>query len=376
MREEWKNFWLQWAKHLRLMPFGPLIAFVFFLIAVPQWHRSGMLLTGLMILTVYGTVIPIAVALCFAAAYAARLSLSLKTGRAFKVSLPLNILINVVGLAAGLQLGMMITHAALGATATGETFLTSMIFGGVVIVVFSFYFAYKRAKEDALALRAEVAEARYHALENRMRPHFLFNALNSLAELIESGQENAAEITYKLSDLYRQILENSGLKTAPLDSEIEIVRSYLELEQLRFGVRLNFSIKQPENSHEIFLPSLALQTLVENAVKHGIAPSIGGGHIYVEITAAEATQPPNKLYARRAPNAGTEFTEQTNKHYALRVTNTGTPYQPQVSNKGTGLANTRARLDLLYGGRHEFKIESDHQGRTIVSFNFTGEKID
>ena len=177
------------------------------------------------------------------------------------------------------------------------------------------------------------------------------------SKLIESGRENAAETAYKLSDLYRQILANSGLKTAPLDSEIEIVRLYLELEQLRFGSRLSFSIEQPENSHEIYLPSLRLQTLVENAIKHGVAPSIEGGHITVEVTAVEIAQQPDKLYA-------------------LRVTNTGTRYQPKVSNNGTGMANTRARLELLYGDRHEFKVESDHQGHTVASFNFTGEKID
>lgn len=309
-------------------------------------------MTGLMISAIYGVVIPIMVALCFAAAYAARLQIAIKTGRAFKVSMPLNILINVIGLALGLWLGMWITHVSFGVSATGENFLASIIFAGTVIVVFSFYFAYKQAKEEALALRAEAAEARYHALEDRMRPHFLFNALNSLAELIESGQENAAETTYKLSDLYRQILANSGLKTARLDSEIEIVRSYLELEQLRFGSRLSFRIEQPEDSHEIFLPSLTLQTLVENAVKHGIAPSIEGGHIAIEIA-----QQPNNLYD-------------------LRVTNTGTRYQSQIMSNGTGLANTRARLELLYGNRHGFKIESDDRGRTIASFYFTGEKID
>jgi sensor histidine kinase YesM len=192
----------------------------------------------------------------------------------------------------------------------------------------------------------------------------LFNALNSLAELIESGQENAAETTYKLSDLYRQILANSGLKTARLDSEIEIVRSYLELEQLRFGTRLNFNIKQPENSHEIFLPSLTLQTLVENAVKHGVAPSIEGGHIVIEIT--QSAPQVDNLRLRSQPN----------KLYLLRVTNTGTRYQPQVSSNGAGLANTRARLELFYGKRHEFKLESDDLGRTIASFYFSGEKID
>jgi LytS/YehU family sensor histidine kinase len=90
----------------------------------------------------------------------------------------------------------------------------------------------------------------------------------------------------------------------------------------------------------------------------------------------EIAHPPNKLYALRAPNTGTEIAEQPKKLYALRVTNSGTSYQPHISNNGTGLANTRARLDLLYGNRHEFKIESDQQGRTAACFKFTGEKID
>jgi hypothetical protein len=352
MRDEWKQFWARWVSHLWRLPFGLVIALVFFLIAFPEWRRSGKTMIGLWITAVYGLVIPAVVALCFGLAYAARLQISLKTGREFKVSLPINILINFVGLVMGLWLAMWINHAAFGVPMAGENFLGSMVFGGMIIVGFSFYFAYKQAKEEALALRAEAAEARYHALENQMRPHFLFNALNSLAELIESGREDAAETTYKLSDLYRRILANSGMKTARLDFEIEIVRSYLELEQLRFGSRLSFDIKEPENSDEIFLPSLTLQTLVENAVKHGIAPSIEGGRIEIAIS------------------------QQSDKLYRLSVTNTGTPYQPQVAANGTGLANTRARLNLLYGHRHQFKIECDDQRRTIASFNFTGEKID
>jgi hypothetical protein len=357
MREEWKNFWRQLAKHLRHLPLGLLISLGFLVIAISERHQGGTLLTGLMVSAVFGMVIPVMISLCFAAAYAARLHIALKTGHYFKVSLPIHILINAVGLAMGLRLGIMITHATFGPVAAGVEFLPAMIFGGGVIIAFAFYFAYKQAKEEALALRAETAEARYHTLENRMHPHFLFNALNSLGELIESGRENAAETAYKLSDLYRRILANSGLKTAPLDSEIEIVRLYLELEQLRFGSRLSFSLSHPENCHEIFLPSLTMQTLVENAVKHGVAPSIEGGHVAVEVAAVENVQPAGKLYA-------------------LRVTNTGTTYRAKAANNGTGLANTRARLELIYGDRHDFRIERDFQGRTVASFNFTGEKID
>jgi signal transduction histidine kinase len=323
MRDEWKNYWSHILKHSRRLPLGVLVALVPFLLSVQDWKQHDAIRTGLGISVVFGLLMPLTVWSCFAAAYAVRTHLGIKTGRRFKVPISLNVVINAVGTVLGIWLSLLLSHRLFGIPIEGSAFLGSLVFGGVIVTIFAFHFAYRQAKEEALALRAEAAEARYHALENQMRPHFLFNALNSLAELIESGREEAAETTYKLSDLYRRILANSGWKTARLDSEIEIVRSYLELEQLRFGSRLSFDIKAPENSAEVFLPSLTLQTLVENAIKHGIAPSIEGGHIEIAIS-----QQPDKLYR-------------------LSVRNTGTRYQPQVATNGAGLANTRARLDLL-----------------------------
>jgi sensor histidine kinase YesM len=185
-----------------------------------------------------------------------------------------------------------------------------------------------------------------------MRPHFLFNSLNSLAELIEAGEERAIDVVYKLADIYRLILANSQLKTAPLTSELEIVERYLEIEQLRFGKRLSFSITVAEETGALYAPSLVLQTLVENAVKHGVAKSIDGGHIEVSLT----------------PSA--------DGWHQLSVTNTGAPLGDEVTITGTGIKNTRARLSLLYGERHNFRLEQMAGGRTVASLKFSGRHID
>ncbi len=351
MKEEWRNYGRYILHYLRRLPIGILIAMIPFLFSLPHWLEQNAVLMGLGLSLVYGVTIPLAIWFCFAAMYAAGTWLGIKGGRKLAIPGYVDIFVSGIGLVAGTWSAQAINHRLYGAAAGGGIFLLSLFFGGIVGMVIFLYSAYQQSKSEALELRAAVAESRYHTLEQQMRPHFLFNALNSLAELIESGQENAAETAYKLSDLYRQILANSGLKTARLSSEMEIARAYLELEQVRFGDRLQFEIRAPDDGGEIFLPSLMLQTLVENAVKHGIAPAVEGGRVLIEISL----------------DAG--------KGYRLSVANTGAPLVEQLQD-GTGLANTRARLDLLYGNRHCFEIRGDRQGRTIAAFHFTGEKID
>jgi LytS/YehU family sensor histidine kinase len=115
---------------------------------------------------------------------------------------------------------------------------------------------------------------------------------------------------------------------------------------------LQFAIVTPKDTGEIFLPSLSLQTLVENAVKHGIAKSVEGGRIEICIE-------------QHAP-----------QWYQLRVTNSGATFSSQANASGTGLMNTQERLHLLYGPRHQFNLGRDEAGQTCASFYFTGEKID
>ncbi len=326
---------------------APLIALIPFLLNLPYWQERGVW-RGLISSLVAGMVIGLIIAIFFFAFYAALTRIAVKTGKFYQPPVVFEILLGSFGAMTGMWLVDFVRTWVSGTSGPSPPWLPVFIFSGMVATAFSLYFAYQQAKEDSLASRAEAAEARYHVLENQMRPHFLFNALNSLAELIESGREDAAETTYKLSNLYRRILANSGLKTASLESEVEIARDYLELEQLRFGSRLRFELRLPDDCEQVFLPSLMLQTLVENAVKHGIAPSVKGGEVLIEI---------------RSEDGG----------YCLKVENSGSLLKTELS-EGIGLVNTNARLDLLYGNRHGFQLCSKN-GRTIASFHFTGENI-
>jgi two-component system, LytTR family, sensor kinase len=351
MNEHWSDYRRELRRYLRLLPIGPPLSLLPLVFTYERWSDEGRLLTGVIVSLCYGVTIPLTNMAMFAAVYAVLTMIAVRTGRFYNRPLIFFVLVATVATVAGIWLSQIVKSMVLGVPVEGGTFFTSLIFGGSLIVLFSLYQVYRQAKEEALTLRAAVAESRYNALEHQMRPHFLFNALNSLAELIESRNERAAEMTYTLSDLYRQILANSKLKTAPLESEIEIARQYLELEKVRFGSRLSYSITVAGRADGLFVPSLMIQTLVENAVKHGVSKSLAGGHITIEL----------------CPQPG--------GLYGLKVTNTGEPFGGNGS-EGTGLANTRARLGLLYGDRHHFHIGRDDEGRTVASFQFSGEKID
>lgn len=189
-----------------------------------------------------------------------------------------------------------------------------------------------------------------NALRNQMGPHFLFNSLNSIATMISIDPARAAEMLEKLSSLYRLILDSSKSVLWPLEHEIEMVGHYLALEQMRFGKRLRYTIDVGPEVKLLRFPPLLLQTLVENAVKHGVARSREGGAILILVE-------PNTVLG-----------------YRLAVTNSGSPLNAvqRISDSGgTGLANTRKRLDLLYGPEHGLAIKSLGSGETMVEFFFS-----
>lgn len=347
MNQNWLRFWAEIRRYARYMFLAPLIALIPFLLNLSHWQKHG-LWRGVLSSVIAGSAIGLTITLIFFAFYAALTQIADRTGKFFQPPVFVQILLGSFGAMTGMWLVDLVRTWWSDEPAIDAPLLPALVFSGLITSAFALFFAYQTAKQESLASRAEAAEARYHALENQMRPHFLFNALNSLAELIESGREDAAETTYKLSNLYRRILANSGLKTASLESEVEIVRDYLELEQLRFGSRLRFEFRLPGDCDRIFLPSLMLQTLVENAIKHGIAPAVEGGKVLVEICS-------------------------DNGAYLLKIENSGSPLKQHLAN-GTGLANTRARLDLLYGNRHGFELRSENDC-TIASFRFTGENL-
>lgn len=205
----------------------------------------------------------------------------------------------------------------------------------------------RQVKEIAFQLRIAQAEAQYNLLETQMQPHFLFNSLNVLSELIYVDPDLASSMTQKLADLYREILTNSKRKFSDLGSEISILEKYIEIQKIRFGSRVRFHLKVPPQHRKIMVPSLILQTLVENAIKHGISPSQAGGDI--TLSSHEAAH----------------------ESIQLKISNTGKLYDPQNASKskGTGLQNTKNRLDLIYGAQHSFQIENKEDRQTLVQFS-------
>ncbi|MEJ2085469.1 MAG: histidine kinase [Acidobacteriota bacterium] len=201
-----------------------------------------------------------------------------------------------------------------------------------------------------MKLRATVLEnrlnvARLDALRMQINPHFLFNALNSIASLIETqDNDHAYRTTELLGSLLRTILDHSHEASTTLAEEVEFVRRYVEVERVRFGDRLSFEVEIADDCLDRRVPALILQPIVENSVKHAVVP----------------TQSPVQICLR------CELRERT---LELRVEDDG-PGFPQLrgaQSRGLGLENVRRRLELIHGKSAQLDIESTPGERTTVS---------
>jgi two-component system, LytTR family, sensor kinase len=197
---------------------------------------------------------------------------------------------------------------------------------------------YSEARNRALALELAAKEARLRNLQAQVNPHFLFNSLNSVRALILEDAPRAVEAVTWLSTLLRYSLRSDRDTRVPLAEELEMVGQYLALEKLRFEDRLQVSIAIPASLHSALIPPLLLQTLVENAIKHGIAHLPNGGR--VELAANPA-----------------------NQGIQLEIRNTGRLQAP--SSQGIGLSNARERLHLLYGPNASVEL-SESNGEVVA----------
>ncbi|HAZ15004.1 MAG: hypothetical protein A2X86_21980 [Bdellovibrionales bacterium GWA2_49_15] len=275
------------------------------------------------------------------------LCVQIRRGRAMKVNFLITFLVSFVGMISGLISARYLLAIYLGRIFSLNNMGGAFLIGTFITLMFLFYFYYKNSLEENLKLKALNAENELHVLKNQLRPHFLFNTLNGLSELIASDPATAGSMAQMLADLYREILENSKHKTIPISAEIALVEKYVQLEKKRYGGRLEFFLTLTADGNQ-YMPALLIQTLVENAIKHGISPSVKGGKIMVSVVPK-------------------------NQGIQICVENTGSSYCAVGPGKGTGLANSQARLQLLYGERHGFKIEGG--ATTLATFWISGEKI-
>ncbi|HKY31491.1 MAG TPA: histidine kinase [Candidatus Polarisedimenticolia bacterium] len=214
-------------------------------------------------------------------------------------------------------------------------FLTCLAILGVLFALE----ASRRSREHELRasrLEAGLAEARLRALRDQLHPHFLFNTLQAISTLIHRDPAAADAMVLRLSDLLRLTLDLGEKQDVPLRAEIDLVDRYLEILGIRFGHRLQVRRRLDPEALDALLPSMLLQPLVENAVRHGIAPRPEGGRL--EIAAAV-------------------------RDGRLRVTvRDDGPGPGGNGGRGLGLANTRSRLRELYGDDHLFELRAARGG--------------
>jgi LytS/YehU family sensor histidine kinase len=208
---------------------------------------------------------------------------------------------------------------------------------------------WREARERAVSaerLQTRLAEAQFQALQRQLQPHFLFNTLHTISGLMRSDLEAADLMIDRLSELLRMSLRSQAQEVS-VKQEIEILQSYLAIEQTRFRDRLSVSIDVDPEVLDAYVPHLLLQPLAENAVRHGIAPRARPGRI--------------EILARRSQT-----------RLELEVCDSGDglpPHRLNALNDGVGLSNTRARLTHLYGASHSFTCANRDEGGFRVSIS-------
>lgn len=193
---------------------------------------------------------------------------------------------------------------------------------------------------ESARLNEQLSKAQLSALRRQIEPHFLFNTLNAIAGLVREKRNDAAvNMIVGLSDFLRRVVEDSDRQQVPLGEELEFTQKYLDIQKARFAERLQFSVDVPPDLLPAQVPSLILQPMVENAVKHGIARRVQGGAI--KITAFHS-----------------------NGTLTVRVYNDG-PSLPagwESGKSGIGILNVRTRLQNLYGDQFELSMRNQRPG--------------
>ena len=203
------------------------------------------------------------------------------------------------------------------------------------------YTAARDWESRAARISGQLVTARLAALQARLNPHFLFNSLNTVAVLVREGDARAAAVVEQQSDVLRRTLANTDAAEVALGEQLFLVREYLAVEQARFSDRLRPEFEVPESLLTAALPAFALQHLVENAVRHGVARRSDAGRITVT--------------ARRDGDT-----------LSLAVSDDGFGIGDAPEPEGHGLANTRARLQALYGGRASLAVRRGGAGGTVA----------
>ncbi len=226
------------------------------------------------------------------------------------------------------------TLAALDGWQILESLLVSAIFAGIALRYFYLQWQLESQRQAEL-------HSRIQALQSRIRPHFLFNSMNSIASLIEVDPETAERVVEDLSELFRASLAEPNL--IPLKRELELAYRYLKIEQLRMGERLQLDWRVPDLPEVATIPSMLLQPLLENAIYHGVQPSIEGGCVHLAVAVHDDAV---SIVIRNPLHNGGEKT----------------------SGNGIALDNIRHRLGAYYGVEGTLQL-GHYGGEYVVRLN-------
>jgi len=217
-------------------------------------------------------------------------------------------------------------------------FFNALIYWVIVSVAhaLNYYRRYRERELRASELERNLTAAKLKSLQMQLNPHFLFNTLHAISALMHKDVNAADRMISRLSGLLRRALDSSEAQEVPLHQEIDFLRRYLEIEQTRFGDRLEVRFDVANDTSDLLVPNLVLQPLVENAIKHGIEPHARRGIVEINTRRQD-----NRLLLEVRDNGGGLADE-----YDERI----------------GLANTRSRLEELYGSEHSFSIETSASG--------------
>ena len=206
-----------------------------------------------------------------------------------------------------------------------------------------YYSRYREGEVRAAQLSAQLAQAQLQALRMQLHPHFLFNTLNAISTLVHKDPEIADRMIARLSDLLRLTLENMGVQEVRLAQELEFLERYLEIERMRFPDRLQIRMRIAPETLDARAPYLILQPLVENAIRHGIAPRSTPGTVEVRAECKDG-------------------------RLVLEVRDDGPGIAPNRDpQRGVGISSTRARLERLYGSAHQLELHNATEGGLVVT---------
>jgi two-component sensor histidine kinase len=225
------------------------------------------------------------------------------------------------------------------------SFVDAFFYAGVVAVEHAghYYRLYLDRRVRASELEAQVSRAQLQALQMQIRPHFLFNALNTISGLVRTDDKAAATTMLAgLGDLLRILLRSDGAQEVTVRQELDLIERYLQIEQVRFGDRLTVEIDVAPGVDDALVPNLILQPLVENAVRHGIGATAGRVAVIIE---------------RAGPHL----------RMIVRDSGDGRGSDREIGiSTGIGLSNTRARLERMYAGVHRLELAQTASGTSAI----------